>query len=97
MDRSEKKREVFHFPRVLRILFSVYFAQVFDTACRLIERTAFDAQDDVLREGFQNGGNFFPVDHAVTASTADGRPHDFTAFRIGLFVGNVLRVNVDDA
>jgi hypothetical protein len=71
--------------------------QVLDAAFSLGDGAALDGEDDVARGAAANLDDASPIDDAVAAGAADGGTGDFAAFGIGLFNGDVLRMEVDEA
>ena len=63
----------------------------------MLHRAAFDAQNDVLRDGSQNRDDFFPIDDAVAASATDRGAHHLAALRRRLLERYVLGVHMDNA
>ena len=70
--------------------------EMLDTPFRLIDGTAFDAENDIPRGLPANLYDFPPVDNAFAASTSDSSPCHFSSFGLRLFNRDILRVNVNE-
>ena len=73
-------------------------AQVLQALGRLHGGAALDGEDDVAGAlAADDVDDPRPVEHALAAGAAHGRAGDLAAFRIGVGVGDVLGVEVDEA
>lgn len=63
----------------------------------LVDRAAFDRHDNVSRAPSEDFNNPFPIEHPVPTRTADRCAGYLAPFRLAMFDGDVLGMEMDEA